>query len=407
MTIYNIIRDQLSLSGIHLDNEYLQQSDIVEYMVLEAVGLMPSMQSIELKTEYQTGYHPYDTGGLAIRFHDGKQRSTLGFGIKNIQVGEQGEPLIAEQTKVLFKKMILSIWNKFIQSKQDTEGRFWPLCSFFMLDEDIEYSIRSSSLFIAAGDLSQFSLQHLLMLKKKINLYKINDNNISTLVDNLSDKITAQVNSHFDAPLIQESSEAVEKEFAAQQAKQPAIAAQKLKFNQLIFSLDAKINDLHKKGTEAFPDTLLGGTLKNNDFIPAYAPVARAADELQTSVENARREFYKSNSSLDDVRKFESALTGAINKARGEFSKFRGENAWYNDLNPIFKGLISCCKALVGIIAGVTVVPALLTEKYSQRGYLATFFQTKPDSLHELELFEKGVCGKEGIIHSMTAILTA
>lgn len=103
----------------------------------------------------------------------------------------------------------------------------------------------------------------------------------------------------------------------------------------------------------------------------------------------------------------EDSLNDAMSAARDEFSKFRGKNAWYNDLHPMLKGLISCCKALAGIIAAVTVIPAVLTSKYSHQGYIGTFFKTQTNSLYDLELFKEGLNGKDEVIPGLKGLMSS
>lgn len=94
-------------------------------------------------------------------------------------------------------------------------------------------------------------------------------------------------------------------------------------------------------------------------------------------------------------------MRGKIKNAKDEFAKFRGWDKWYNELNPILKSLIVCIKAIGGIIAGLTVIPGVLTEIYSEQGYIGTFFNTKTDSLRKLEIFEENLLGNEGIFDEL------
>ncbi|MCW8409825.1 hypothetical protein OQJ13_12675 [Legionella sp. PATHC035] len=65
------------------------------------------------------------------------------------------------------------------------------------------------------------------------------------------------------------------------------------------------------------------------------------------------------------------------------------------------KALILCVKAIAGIIAGITVLPGVLTEIYSELGYIGTFFNAKTDSLRKLETFEQHLFSKMGIFDEL------
>ncbi|MBA2652131.1 MAG: hypothetical protein H0U73_07695 [Tatlockia sp.] len=353
---YNLICEQLSLANIDYDIETLRKTDIVEYMVLEAAGCLPSLQGTKLKAIFRPGFTSH------FRFDDDKPRIEIG--LKNIQMDSMNQHESQQEfvSKVSVIKLVFkeSVFDDDHQNN-NYESTFY---SVILLDESIEKAIRSSSLYKAAGDLTQFDFYDLLKLKDQIGLYKIDDPQISQMVDTLTDKITTVMQNDF------------KEEFNIELA----FSAKKNTFNQLLTKLELKINALISKGN-----------IENKKYDETYYEVAAAAHGLLYSLKEARDKFFYTRLSDDSILEFEQACKQAIELAKTEFPKFRGGMAFYYDAYPILKGISMVCRAIVGILAGVTVFPALATAYWAPQGYLGTFFYTESDSSHELNSFEAGL----------------
>ncbi len=393
MSLYTLIANQLDQSGLHYEEQQLHQLDIIEYMVLESAGVLHPLQDTPLKCVFRSGHTSN------ILFQDNKKCSSLEFGLAvNLK-----KPSISEQEQAQFIQIVSGIEHKFSESTFDSEHQYYnhfkTLYAVILPDENIEHAIKTSSLFVAAGNLSELNLESLLLLRKKLNLYKIANNKLSALVERLVDKVNAHLAEHFDPTLIQQTLPKVKRKFAAMLA----IAKEEHKFNQLLEMLNYKLYELTDKGTKTYETDLHNEqyTFNNSRFDPNYSSIAPIAQLLKTTLVEAGTNFFNNPMSQNSFKEFKTTCHDAIKSAKDEFGKFRGWAKWYNELNPILKSIIVCIKAIGGIVAGLTFVPGLLTEIYSEQGYVGTFFNTKTDSLRKLETFEENLLSKGGIFDEL------
>lgn len=83
-----------------------------------------------------------------------------------------------------------------------------------------------------------------------------------------------------------------------------------------------------------------------------------------------------------------------VNRLLG-YSKFTKHPDIWDQLRPILKGIL-------GVIAAITIIPAIIIQVKSSRGFIGTVFETpKTNSLIKLELFEKEACGDNGVFDEM------
>ena len=159
MSLYQIIANQLNRSGFEYEEEQLRKLDIIEYMVLEFAGALHPLQGTPLKCVFRPGHTSN------IMFPDGKKCSSLEFGFKDITF-DLNVPSISEKEQNFFE-IVSTIEDKFSESCFDNEhcyqNRFGTIYAVILPDEDIENAIKSSSLFLTAGDLSEFGLDSLLL----------------------------------------------------------------------------------------------------------------------------------------------------------------------------------------------------------------------------------------------------
>jgi hypothetical protein len=398
---YEKIQKRLSKSGIPFEIVDLKQTHIVEYMVLEAAGILAPFKNTALVCSYKSSY------SSEYSFTDKEPRSTIKLSL-NIQ-WDFDTPLIDEAEREKFINLANSIQHKFRKSK--IGHSFSALYEIIMRDKDINKAIKASSIYIATGNLSSLNLPELLLLQKKLELYKNAGAPITdklSIADTLIEKIRNYVNKKYTEEVINEALPNSQKQFTAYQA----LLEQERAFNQLFIKLQIKIIELSSKGKEFLNANAISSTnggIHNLQFVPGYEQVAEVANTLNDSLKTARENFFKLDKplTLEKVKAFETSCKEAINAARDEFSKFRNGQEWYNELHPILKDILYVLKVLTGILAAVLIIPMVLTEKYAPQGFYGTFFQkNQPSSQVELESFEEGVSDVMEKLHSAVTTMT-
>lgn len=161
------------------------------------------------------------------------------------------------------------------------------------------------------------------------------------------------------------------------------IAAQQYKltmsrFDSLIAILDEKKKALMKKG-------LVAHSFEKNKH---YLKVAQAALDLITDIKVSAKNFAEKPTS-DNYLKLCDTCIRAIDKAKPEFKKHR--DFWYQ-ISPIFRQIL-------GVLAIITIIPAIATEILSRNGFVNTFFKLPPtDSYEKLKIFEDCTIGEHGVL---------
>lgn len=109
---------------------------------------------------------------------------------------------------------------------------------------------------------------------------------------------------------------------------------------------------------------------------PAYERVAAVGKYLQNELNNAFDQHLAYGISTSQ---FKARCDKAIQQARGIFAQHRG---YWNTLHPILRWI-------TGILATLTIIPALIVAKTTHHGYVHTFFRpTAPKSSLVLKSFE-------------------
>jgi hypothetical protein len=141
-------------------------------------------------------------------------------------------------------------------------------------------------------------------------------------------------------------------------------------FTALLKELQKKTSELIVKGT---PDT--------PGYNPNYRTAAQAARTLARDLSKAQEDFFISPS-VEAFPIFKDQCMRAITQAHQPLAAHRG--TWHQ-LHPLIKGFL-------GVLATLTMIPALIIAAKSQHGYVHTFFNTPPtDSSKSLEEFKKGL----------------
>lgn len=154
------------------------------------------------------------------------------------------------------------------------------------------------------------------------------------------------------------------------------------KINQARLNFDGFLSRLKIK-----TDQLIDKANKNSpNYNLSYESVAHAAKKLNDKLETARDAFFKAPDA-PSFALFKDAVDNATSEASKEFSRHRG--VWHN-LDPILKGVL-------GVLATLSVIPALIVFSTSRHGYINTFFSSpKTDAENELQRFNKGLDGVKG-----------
>ncbi|MBL7479973.1 hypothetical protein [Legionella bononiensis] len=372
MILYESISKQFSEFNLEID---FKTTAILQYMVLEKAGCLNSLKGMPLITDFL--FSAMNNNRL-----DDNCRSHIYLGFDGKE-NDLSKSLLEE----IFGK-VLGHFNSFVLEPIGKEYDMgYSQGHLVLLDREILDAIKSSSLYIAAGDISKLDLDALLELTVNISLYKTNDEKINGLVDKLTIKIAQHIGRTFDKTKIDEAIENVK----------VCLFNQKQQFNELVVQFNDQIAYLKNKGTPFLAE--VKGIAReedtntpNPDFVPEYKKLAIAANKLKTTLENARDNFFDNAPTETSLKLFQETCSQAIKEARIEFSKHQG---LWDQLHPILKGIL-------GVIALITIIPAAIVQLQSPRGFVGTFFKTpKPDSLAKLESFEKDLSGMHNIFDDM------
>ncbi|BCA95489.1 hypothetical protein TUM19329_18500 [Legionella antarctica] len=148
-----------------------------------------------------------------------------------------------------------------------------------------------------------------------------------------------------------------------QKKKKPVdLSEHELKFVMLLSELEALGTELANK------QQLVG---------EKYNEVVNSAGILLSTLEAEGSLFFaQKNPTVKQLDDFKTKCTDAIETAEKEFKQHRG--VWWDSSGFLGK-LLAVTKAILGVVAGVTVIPAVLVESTTKHGYINTFF-TKPET---------------------------
>lgn len=139
-------------------------------------------------------------------------------------------------------------------------------------------------------------------------------------------------------------------------------------YEQHLLELKLKTNELIIKGALDSPSHA------------KYKQVKLAAETLIQRLEEAGQQFFTQPwIEREHFDVFNNTCKEAIQEAEGEFKNHRG--LWYT-IHPI-------CRGILGVLASISVIPALVAHMTTKHGYKGTFFSTpKTDSLQKLMAFQ-------------------
>jgi endonuclease/exonuclease/phosphatase family metal-dependent hydrolase len=129
----------------------------------------------------------------------------------------------------------------------------------------------------------------------------------------------------------------------------------KEKFNTLIRSLKQLHAQIHKNYIESADQ---------------YKKIFETSIRLNHILLNAGIQFFK-NPNAASFKTFQKLCERELNTANLEFEK---NIPIWSKMSPIFKGFL-------GLLAAISILPAILTEIYSPHGFISTFFSTSPSTV--------------------------
>ncbi|CDZ76988.1 hypothetical protein BN59_01267 [Legionella massiliensis] len=370
MSAIELIRKRLQERGINAE----VPNRVIGFMILE-----------------RTGYFDFPEYHLDTAFNPGLIRAS--FEIRPAQTGVSS-PEIARQ---LYNSQV-RVMDYF--DSASSQYRFPNQTGFYfhISNEEVEEAVVNSSFYLALGDLSQLSLRELIKIEDNLELYRnyFNQHVASALQHN----VRAFIQQNFTKVQVRQARAYAEKEDELRNA----MLQQEYRFDEAFVRLDKKVSELMLKAAEL---TFIGdSSQKNDDFRLGYERVASLANDLSTNLSEERRTFFRINPNLPGLRLFRIRCEHYIDVVEEEFAKYRQAGVWYDELHPIVRGLLDCCRALAGVVAALTVVPAVLVEIYAPHGFLGTFFQRpKTDSLKKLESFEHDILGEGGVIDELKRVV--
>lgn len=140
-------------------------------------------------------------------------------------------------------------------------------------------------------------------------------------------------------------------------------------FDALLNALKLKTDELIEKGTRT-----------SKHYNPKYVDVGQAAQTLYTQLKTAANDFFPNQPTQEQVDLFKHTCMKAITTAEDKFGTHRG----WGSIHPILRGI-------VGVLATLLIIPALVIKFKTKPGYTGTFFTKPPtDSADQLDGFKKG-----------------
>jgi len=374
MTFAETISNQLAKNGIHFDPQAIASSDLLDFMLLEEAHCLDLLENEKLDCLYDPATK------------EGKFRLFLRHEETEWVEGSLF-PKLKEPSKTKLAQANKLIYARFPASENSMDYNANYTAAIYQIDihhKNVKEAIKKSAIFVAAGDLSQLSTESLLMTQHKLKAYqgikKLNSFAIvNNIVKRLDEKIYHEINSRKLNQLTYDKTEI--------RVKKQVTALQNIRNQELVF-LDA-LSELEQQGNELI--------YEGKD----YQNLWQVMKTLKNELNQARQNFFNNNPSFKKAKALETLCTQTINQASLAFAPFQGTGSFYNDLHPVLQDILNCCKALVGILAAITIIPGLLVHKYSHQGFWNSFFKTQTNLSYELNKVNEKLLGENGVIKIM------
>ena len=353
----------------------MQELDIVEYAIFEASGCLQLFADMPLKCTCVL-----NSSGDAVHFHGNNENSTIYFGF-HVAVNEVQE----KRLEIIASELTRRTGGHSFRSYTPPDFGYVGLYQSFYLDNTyIQKAIENSAVFKAAGDLSALSLETLFILKEKMSAYRLYDKKLADVVTLLDERLTNQINTFPK----QEIEKAKNKTFQTFNTRQ-RLSVSELELDALLRKLEKFAETLPQDGNNIF----YTGFTTGQTYIAVR--LVEVANTLVKDLNKAKEAFFN-DPNEENLTRFQTACHQAIDAAKPEFAQHR--SLWLQ--MPILR-------AILGVIAAITVVPAITVAVKSQYGFVGTFFESKTDLTRQLETFETKLCDEAGVMEHVSSVLNS
>lgn len=346
---YEWIEDQFSL--LNLDSQdYLVLQDIdlpktglLELMVLEKSGYLGALKQTPLKTWFFPGEKM--PSGLS-NDPDNRQEHVAPEYLSTILLGNQSPQgssfpqnhlppansfliQIHKELQALFPAAILDNPKPPLLKNE----AFIPHCAFYITDKALEHCIKSSSPYIAAGDLSNMSMLQLITLQQSLLLYGSYDYHLDKVVNCLIPRIHSFLQEKFTQFAIQFCQQTIQNKFLAQQKK----ATQELHFKIAFQALLSEVTILSGKGNShiLIPCAPAGKggfiSIESKQYNPVFKPIGLTCAYLETALLRLKKELMQKKLQLSDFTLIATTCKHELERVKTNFEGFAVEWANLND----------------------------------------------------------------------------
>lgn len=368
MFLYKVLAEHLNRSGIHYQVAELKALDLLEYMLLEAVGMLPSLQGIPLKCLLRVGY----TSNREIV--ENKKYSSCEFGLKATAFCRNKSLEFPIDYTGLFAAIGDAVVAKFptssIDSEHDYQNLFKTMVGVIVREDDLETAMKSSSFFLAASDLSKFDLSTLLLLIKKLNLYKIADDKISLIVDDLTKKINDYIFKQFDTTTIQNMQPLVQRKYE----NMLSLSEKEQQFTQFLTQLRHKLTEqVSKKISEEMHHSKQKNKTCFSLNLFFFHKQTNISDKLIDEIDELRDNLVESHYHLftDPIihisfENFLQTCKETIKQSKAACSKSHAKK-FYKELEPIFNSMMQCTKEIGGLVTNMPAIAPVFSINWAEK----------------------------------------
>jgi len=369
MSFYSLIEKKFKFLNVG-DEEYFKSLDIVEYAVLEATGYLSYFKELPLKVYFLQN----NTGNLLIK----KPASMIQFGF-HLSVDDPKKSKLKKLVNKVAKKAHITSYHSYNNAHNKDGMRH----NLIFHNDYITYALKQSSLFMAAEDLSRLDLEKLILLNEKLKNYYLYDLKLAQLTQVLEKRVSDFINKNYtDEQIKQVKNLALAKvKWLSEIKKQFNLTLSELKKQCSALSTQTFIQerDYFSFLNFAISPRIIVGHSKAPRINEKYFVVNSAYLRLKTTLIHSKRAFFESPSAKN-FQIFKKNCLVAIKEAKKQFTAY--PDVWC-EIHPIIRKLL-------GVLAGITIIPAFVVHNQSKNGYFATFFgEPKSDLLHAVESFEQ------------------
>ncbi|MBA2657006.1 MAG: hypothetical protein H0U70_08495 [Tatlockia sp.] len=379
------LTDTLRAANITTSLSPNEKSQLVNYMILERAKILPDMQNSDVRTDFLE----LENDIKHSSFLDGLVRDKFVILFTNEKLAED------KYKRAKYKELASSIKNSFNGVKEPDELANYLYISLSNIPQiHLQNELEKSSLFRAAGDLSNYTPQQLFLLKKTLSFYPENISVIAQLQERVNQAINYSLTS--SSLYASTSSEQVQYEVNKLYELHQHLYEKERKFNREFAKFDKKLSELESRSS---PDN-------------AYKKVAQTARNLSENLKAYRDEFFNSFKNAapaaelkEKLKDFRKKCLADIKESEAEFAKFRQNTEFYEALplaaREFIDFVLPILKALAGVIAFITIAPAVYAALYAEKGFIGTFFDNQTHSKFALDNYKNELLADDGAFEEM------